>query len=54
MLSRPRVVALVTLAVLNVFTIAAGVTLADLLQARLAEPRVAGAARRAREHGAPA
>ncbi len=41
MLSRPRVVALVTLAVLNVFTIAAGVTLADLLQARLAEPRVA-------------
>ena len=40
MLSRPRVVALVTLAVLNVFTVAAGVTLADLLHARLAQPRV--------------
>ncbi len=43
MLSRPRALALVTLALLNVFTIAAGVTLADLLRARrpLAEPRVA-------------
>ena len=41
MLSRPRIVALITLAVLNVFTVAAGVTLADLLHARLAQPRVA-------------
>ena len=41
MLSRPRALALVTLALLNVFTIAAGVTLADLLRVRLAEPRVA-------------
>lgn len=44
MVSRPRVVALVTLAALNVFAIAAGLTLADLLRARLtlvAAPRVA-------------
>jgi serine-type D-Ala-D-Ala carboxypeptidase/endopeptidase (penicillin-binding protein 4) len=43
-LSRPRALALVTLALLNVFAIAAGFTLADLLRARLAllaEPRVA-------------
>jgi D-alanyl-D-alanine carboxypeptidase len=41
LLSRPRALALVTLALLNVFTIAAGATLADLLRVRLAEPRVA-------------
>jgi D-alanyl-D-alanine carboxypeptidase/D-alanyl-D-alanine-endopeptidase (penicillin-binding protein 4) len=44
MVSRPRVVALVTLAALNVFAITAGLTLADLLRARLAvlnAPRVA-------------
>jgi D-alanyl-D-alanine carboxypeptidase/D-alanyl-D-alanine-endopeptidase (penicillin-binding protein 4) len=43
-LSRPRALALFTLALLNVFVIAAGVTLADLLRAHLAllaEPRVA-------------
>ena len=45
-LSRPRDLALVTLALLNVFAITAGFTLADLLHARqalLAAPRVAAA-----------
>ncbi len=41
MLSRPRYLALATLALLNVFTVAAGLTLAGMLRARLAEPRVA-------------
>lgn len=41
MLSRPRYLALATLALLNVFTIAAGVTLTGVLRARRAEPRVA-------------
>lgn len=44
MVSRPRVLAVVTLALLNAFTIAAGVTVVDLLGAHLAvlaAPRVA-------------
>ena len=43
-MSRQRAMTLVTLALLNVFTIAAGATTADLLRARealLAAPRVA-------------